>query len=256
VSALIRWMDRTFYPHLGSNWDDELFRREIASQLRPELTILDLGAGAGIVSQMNFRGMAARVCGIDPDERVRSNPYLDEAAVGVGESIPYPDESFDLVFADNVLEHLAAPDVVFDEVSRVLRPGGLFLAKTPNRWHYVALIARCTPHRFHQFLNQLRGRARADTFPTLYRANTRKDITRLAGAAGLVVRRIDLIEGRPEYLRVSAPTYAVGWVYERLVNVLPVLAPFRVVLTATLEKPRLPAPSARQSTPAATGAVT
>jgi len=35
---------------------------------------LDLGAGAGIVSQMNFKGIASRVCGIDPDERVLSNP--------------------------------------------------------------------------------------------------------------------------------------------------------------------------------------
>ncbi len=237
MSALVQWMDRTLYPDLASNWDDELFRQEIAARLRREYAILDLGAGAGIVSQMNFRGMAARVCGIDPDERVRSNPYLDEAAVGLGEAIPYPDESFDLVFADNVLEHLPAPEPVFKEVSRVLKPGGLFLAKTPNRWHYVALIARFTPHRFHQFLNALRGRAEADTFPTRYLVNTRRAITRVAASAGLRIQRIELVEGRPEYLRISAATYAAGYLYERLVNRLPVLAPFRVVLMATLEKP-------------------
>jgi glycosyltransferase involved in cell wall biosynthesis len=36
--------------------------------------------------------------------------------------------------------------------------------------------------------------------------------------------RIELIEGRPEYLRFSAPTYLLGWLYERLVNRVPGLA--------------------------------
>ena len=81
---------------------------------------------------MNFRGHARRLCGIDPDPRVAANPYLDEGQVGVGESIPYPDASFDVVFADNVLEHLPDPAAVFAAVTRVLRPGGVFLGKTPN----------------------------------------------------------------------------------------------------------------------------
>ena len=52
-------------------------------------------------------------------------PYLDEGRDGVGESIPYPDASFDLVFADNVLDHLPDPARVFAEVARVLRGGRL-----------------------------------------------------------------------------------------------------------------------------------
>ncbi|NJL60106.1 MAG: class I SAM-dependent methyltransferase [Desulfobacteraceae bacterium] len=90
-----------------------------------------MGAGAGILPQLNFKGKVSQVCGIDPDERVLHNPYLDEAIVATGESVPYPDEKFDIVFSANVFEHLSDPIKVFREIYRVLKPGGLFLFKHP-----------------------------------------------------------------------------------------------------------------------------
>ena len=125
-------------------------------------------ARAGIVQQTNFRGLAARVCGVDLDPRVVDNPMLDEGKIADAGGIPYPDAAFDVVFADNVLEHLPDPLAVFREIARVLKPGGVFLFKTPNKTHYMPTIARLTPHRFHQFVNRLRGRAEIDTFPTRY----------------------------------------------------------------------------------------
>ena len=233
---LTEWMDSTWYPEHGDNWDDVLFREQILQELRPTHSLLDLGAGAGIVPQMDFRGLAARTCGVDQDERVRENPFVDEGKVGVGEDIPYEEESFNVVIADNVLEHLDDPESVFTEVARVLKPGGRFLAKTPNRWHYVALIARVTPHRFHRLINGLRGRKGEDTFPTRYRVNTPADLTRYARLAGLRVRRVVLAEGRPEYMRINPLSYAIGCLYERAVNRLPWLRRFRVLLIAVFEK--------------------
>jgi SAM-dependent methyltransferase len=168
MSSLTAWMDDRFYPEYTANWDDGLFREEILNVIQPEHSILDLGAGAGIVAQMNFKGLVEKVCGVDPDRRVADNPYLDEGKAGVGEAIPYPDASFDVVFADNVLEHLMEPRVVFSEVHRVLKPGGVFLAKTPNKWHYMPTIARLTPHAFHRFYNRMRGRNSEDTFPRVW----------------------------------------------------------------------------------------
>lgn len=231
-----KWFDKTFYSSYGDNWDNALFRREILTHLSRDAVVMDLGAGAGIVPQMNFRGMAKRVCGVDPDERVTNNPYLDEAKIGFGNAIPYPDDHFDLVFSANVLEHLEHPVEVFREVRRILKPGGLFLLKTPNRRHYVALIARMTPHSFHAFVNRIRGREEVDTFPTLYRANTPGSIKRFAGKAGFTINNMQMCEGRPEYLRFSAITYMVGLAYERLVNTSNAFSVFRVVIMAQLQK--------------------
>lgn len=238
MGSVTRRLDQKLYPAFERNWDDRLFRDRILIHLEQSpMDILDLGAGAGIVEQMNFRKVAAHVCGVDPDPRVVNNPYLNEGKVGFGEAVPYPDEHFHLVFADNVLEHLPKPEKVFFEVHRVLRPGGLFLAKTPNKWHYMPLIAQLTTHRFHQRINRKRGRASENTFPTQYLANTTKAIMNLAALAGFEVVQLDLIEGRPEYLRFTTPTYLVGWLYERLVNTVPGLEKFRIVMIVELRKP-------------------
>ena len=236
MTVVTRWMDRAWYPEYGSNWDDQMFRDRILAAIDAQSVVLDLGAGAGIVQHMNFRGIARRVCGIDLDRRVLDNPLLDEARLADATSIPYGDCSFDVVFADNVVEHLESPIDVFREAARVLRPDGFFFIKTPNKRHYMPAIAALTPHSFHRLVNRLRGRAHVDTFPTRYRANTPGAIRGLARASGLVVERIDLMEGRPEYLRMTAITYLVGAGYERLVNAIDALAAFRIVLLACLRK--------------------
>lgn len=98
-----------------------LFREQILDQLKPDSVILDLDASEGIVSQMNFKGLAGKVCGVDLDPRVADNPMQDEGRVSDAGEIPYDDELFDVVFSDNVLKHLDAPLAVYAGVARVLR---------------------------------------------------------------------------------------------------------------------------------------
>lgn len=236
MGKLTQWMDEKLYPQYAGHWDDEMFRQRILSVIKPEHDVLDLGAGAGIVSQMNFKGLARKICGVDLDPRVTENPMLDEGRLSDAGAIPYPDASFDLVFSDNVLEHLSEPAAVFREVARVLKPGGLFLFKTPNRWHYVPMIASITPDSFHDFVHRWRGRKTPDVFPTHYLANSKGDVEKLATENGFSVVRIERIEGRPEYLRKTFITYVVGAAYERLVNLASVFEPLRVILIGTLRR--------------------
>jgi SAM-dependent methyltransferase len=234
--SVTSWLDHNIYPSFADHWDDWAMRQKILNYLRADAVVLDLGAGAGIVPQMDFSGLAGRLCGIDPDAIVFDNPHLDERKLGSGESIPFEDKIFDLVFANNVLEHLAEPGTVFREVQRVLKPGGVFVIKTPNRLHYVATFARLTPLRFHKWVNRLRGRSQSDTYPTRYGANSCAALRRLATTAGFKVVEMNLIEGRPEYLRLFWPAYLLGVLYERLVNSISFLSRFCVVIVAVFEK--------------------
>jgi SAM-dependent methyltransferase len=237
MSKVTHWLDNKFYPNFQNNWDDRLFRERILSRINENYQILDLGAGAGN-ELMNFRGLVKHDCGVDPNGRVLDNPYLDEARVGFGEKIPYDDESFDLVFSSNVLEHLEKPEEVFKEVSRVLKPGGIFLAKTPNAWHYVPMIGRLLPHFLHEFLiiNFKRSRLAHDIFPTFYRVNTADRIKYYSELAGMRCQQVSLIEGRPEYLRFNSLTYLIGTIYEYIVNHIKLFANFRVVIVAEIAK--------------------
>ena len=234
MNKIVSYLDNKFYPDMSDNWDDALFRQYILDVLEPHHRMLDIGAGAGIVEQMNFKGKAGSIVGIDLDERVLENPWVDEAHHGDASQTPFSNDEFDVIICDNVLEHIAEPEAFLKEVSRILKPGGLFMGKTPNKYHYMPLIARFTPLWFHKFYNKARGRDADDTFPTTYLLNTRKDVGRHANAQELKVENTYLIEGRPEYLRISPITYIFGILYERIVSNISFLKRFSILFIVTL----------------------
>lgn len=49
-------------------------------------------------------------------------------------SIPWPDNSFDFIFATSVFEHVIQQETAYREIARVLKPGGVFLNNFPSKW--------------------------------------------------------------------------------------------------------------------------
>ena len=104
-------------------------------RVEPGETVLDLGCGAGtdllIAAQMV--GPAGRAIGIDMTESMLSRAR--ESAVEMDlqnvelyqsliESLPVEDASVDAVISNGVIDLVPDKDAVFDEIDRVLRPGG------------------------------------------------------------------------------------------------------------------------------------
>jgi hypothetical protein len=73
---------------------------------------------------------------------------------------------------------------------------------------------------------------------THYLANSRNAMARAGEKCGFEVRELLRIEGRPEYLRFSAPSYYFGVAWERVVNRFEFLSGIRVLIVAVLQKPR------------------
>lgn len=94
--------------------------------------ILDLGCGTGtMLGHLRRFGEAA---GVDADQRAVSFCHArgeDQVQLLESETLPFPDDSFDLLTALDVLEHIEDDRAVLQEVARVLRPGGTFLATVP-----------------------------------------------------------------------------------------------------------------------------
>ena len=98
--------------------------------------ILDVGAGTGRVS-LPLALAGAQVVALDVSEKIleilkRKNKKI-QTVIGEAESLPFEDASFDIVASAFLIVHLKELKIFFDEVYRVLKPGGLFLVSNINQ---------------------------------------------------------------------------------------------------------------------------
>jgi 2-polyprenyl-6-hydroxyphenyl methylase/3-demethylubiquinone-9 3-methyltransferase len=116
--------------------DWELRRSFLVGDLRARDRVLDLGSGAGDFTA-DIAGAGFEVVGVDVAEaaisRARSrHPELDFRVAPIDGPLPLEDGAFDLVWASEVIEHIADTARWLSEVRRVLRPGGRLLLTTPS----------------------------------------------------------------------------------------------------------------------------
>ncbi|MBN4054642.1 methyltransferase domain-containing protein, partial [Nitrospira defluvii] len=143
---------------------------------------LNVGAGPTAPRKVkSLRGEVRQVIGIDIDEVVLINEDLDHAFILKNGKFPFNDNSFDLAWGDFVMEHVEDAIGFLKELNRVLKPGASFFFRTPNKYHYVSLVGRMTPHWFHELIaNRVRGLSPEAHRPyrTYYRFNDKKNILR------------------------------------------------------------------------------
>lgn len=159
-------IDNELYDRMAGSWWDETGFLHILAALTPprfgymrrvlldELGIdprgrrtLDIGCGGGILAE-EFARLGCAVSGIDPSLESLGAAWTHAQEQGLridyrqgrGESIPFPDASFDIAYSCDVLEHVADLPRVIAETARVLRPGGIFLYDTINRTFQSNLV--------------------------------------------------------------------------------------------------------------------
>ena len=111
--------------------------------------VLEIGSGAGVTHVTWTRTYGIDGWGVEPEgegfgdaaaiarDLIRANG-LDPTRIfnSTGEALPFPDQSFDIVYSTNVLEHTGNPAQVLREAVRVLRPGGMLQIVCPNYLSY------------------------------------------------------------------------------------------------------------------------
>ena len=156
-----RTVDNEIYRRQGHAWWDEdvgdfstlrfwinpvrfaYFKRVLECEKaieRGRRELLDVGCGGGLLAE-EFARLGLEVSGVDPAPETIETARAHASAsglriryrIGVGERLPFADESFDHVACCDVLEHVEDVERVIGEAARVLRPGGLYFYDTINR---------------------------------------------------------------------------------------------------------------------------
>jgi 2-polyprenyl-6-hydroxyphenyl methylase / 3-demethylubiquinone-9 3-methyltransferase len=137
------------------------------------LRALDVGCGGGLLAE-EFARLNFAVVGVDPSEKslavARAHAAGQRLAIAyycaTGEALPFGNNTFDVVYCCDVLEHVNDVGQVIGETARVLRPGGTYFYDTINRtlqsrlivikllqeWRWTALM----PPRLHDWHSFIR----------------------------------------------------------------------------------------------------
>lgn len=170
------------------------YKRQVvaALDLRPGLTVLDVGCGPGtdLPAMADAVGATGSVLGVDTEpamvaeaeQRVSSLPQVS-VRLGDAQALPLADASVDRVRADRMVQHVADPAAVFAELHRVLRPDGLAAIAEPD-WDSLVVDPgeRSTNRAFNRFVCSTMVR----------NATVGRSLARLALAAGLEVRDVSV----------------------------------------------------------------
>ncbi|MEU6313986.1 methyltransferase domain-containing protein [Streptomyces sp. NPDC047014] len=113
----------------------------LIGELRPGMTVLDVGCGPGTITADLAERVApgGRVTAVDAAEDVLAGAaaYAEERGLGATvtfavadvHALDFPDDSFDVIHAHQVLQHVGDPVAALREMRRVCRPGGIVAAR-------------------------------------------------------------------------------------------------------------------------------
>lgn len=114
---------------------------------RRGMSLLDVGCREGTQSRI-FKELGYEVTSIDVEK-----VWEDCEVVDCNRPLPFANDTFDVVWSSEVIEHLIDPVAAADEMRRVLRPGGTLVLTTPNSFpiYFCCLaIVGLTPQRLQR----------------------------------------------------------------------------------------------------------
>jgi SAM-dependent methyltransferase len=96
--------------------------------------VFEDGAGVGVYLE-RMASTAKQTVGLEVElDRTRvARQRVDQLVCGVGENLPFPENTFDLILSHEVIEHVQDDRQTITEIVRTLRPGGRLALFCPNR---------------------------------------------------------------------------------------------------------------------------
>ncbi len=97
--------------------------------------VLDIGTGSGyIISEISKYCKEAHSVDLEDERKIKSRYRFAKVN---DESLPYPNDSFDIVISNYVIEHIHNQKKHLDEAHRVLKKGGILYLGLPNKYYII-----------------------------------------------------------------------------------------------------------------------
>jgi ubiquinone/menaquinone biosynthesis C-methylase UbiE len=181
-----RAVNQAFVADLSHALTDWSLKRQVQSREAPRLTILDLGAGTGLIPIELCRILPkVRIVAVDAAASMLTVARENVSAAGLGARIelvladakrlPFPEASFPVVVSNSIVHHIAEPANVLAEAIRVASPGGLQFHRDLARPRDEAELERivaiyagdATPYQRKLFADSLRAALTPDEMQAL-----------------------------------------------------------------------------------------
>ena len=190
----------------GYSSPDDWYEATLFDLVGPATDWLDVGCGRHVFpsnprAAAHLAARCRRMVGIDPSENVRENAIVHEWAQSTLEEYA-GDRSFDLVTLRMVAEHIGDPLAAMNALARLVRPNGRVVVYTVAKFSPASMVAAVTPLRVHHLAKRLlwEGEER-DTFPVVYRMNTRATLRAQFRAAGFREERFRYLDDCRSFAR-------------------------------------------------------
>ncbi len=265
LTALVdRWTAHMRWRKNYDRWREDRLWQEDHQQSRLDATreacagrahprVLDIGAGmGGFLVAARRNGIAA--VGIEPHAdycritRLRAARYHQPPGLlrAVGERLPFRDKTFDVIWAQDILEHVADPARILAEIRRVLKPDGVAYVTAINRFawrdpHYHLYGLNWLPRPIAEGVIAARGRSKRGARFSDHQRLSEMYYDTFAGFQRLAARHGLAATDRKEQLLSTAPLTTRGR-YAGIVRLLarahltlPVYRTYRFAVVATYE---------------------
>ena len=168
---------------------NDYYEAALDQLVKPGCSWLDVGGGTTLFPRnpdlsRRLADRCRRLVGVDPSPNIHENPYIHERVQALIEDYK-TDEPFDLLTLRMVVEHISHPNDALAAMARLVRPGGRVVIYTVNKYAPTSIAAWVIPFWLHHPVKKVIWHSRAeDTFPVVYRMNTRRTLNDLATAHG------------------------------------------------------------------------
>jgi 2-polyprenyl-3-methyl-5-hydroxy-6-metoxy-1,4-benzoquinol methylase len=182
------WGPRIRYS-FGYFTPDEYYEAVVSKLVETGCAWIDVGGGRDVFPDnkalaTELAARCLRLTAVDPSDTVEENQFAHRRVKAKIEDFT-SSESFDLATLRMVAEHIETPEPSIASLARLVKPNGMVVVYTINKWSPVSLASLLTPFWIHHPIKHLLWKTEeADTFPVAYKMNTRRRLRILLHEAG------------------------------------------------------------------------